>query len=223
MKKKIFYAVALFSLLATTVCCKDEKGNTIRRDNNSGLDTQTKTDTARPFKGYSLNRLMAIYNQYAALESKEGMKMALKAAREIKDIHKISDTLYLEYTERFWGTGNSPQTKSYNKSQLETLLGKSENDEYVEFTFDADPDADFSTNIVSMHSFKTTRSCIPVLTFRKMLDDKDFVSLEVTKGTKIYHKPPSKYNGPYNMTVFKFTTTARIQYFDIVSDPTIGT
>ena len=65
-------------------------------------------------------------------------------------------------------------------------------------------------------------SCLPVITFIKLIEDALFTKIEISKGIKKFPKMtiPAKYEGSYYVALVKvYYSDDKIQYLDIVEDP----
>lgn len=221
MKTKFTLPLVMASavLLLLAAACKESA------DTPAAIETKAKPsivqeDTIKKrLSGYSLIKLMKIYNDNKSLESAYAKQLTIVAADVIEDQSEIDSNSYKDYTEAFWGKNTTPLTANVSKADLLALIGPATDKEFVELSFDDKRNTRFTPAIVKNHSFASMKSCIPALRFRKMLRDPLFAKLEITKGLQV---DPPGYTGPYLVAILIYTdTNGSVQYFDIVSDPTI--
>lgn len=225
MKKTI---ILILTLLISVVSCKNPFQNddkTKKKVDSLGVDKTIKTakisDSLKiKLAKLSLNKLISLYEKTTHLESGSNKFLLLAISNAIGDKHEILGSTYATLTENFWGKNVLPLTKTMSKNEVVSMIGTAKTDQYIQFDFSDKKDTLFNTSIVRVHDFNKYISCFPALIFMKMKQDPQFNKLEITKGQKIFNT--TNHKGLYYMTLLKYTDkSSKIQFFDIVDDPTI--
>lgn len=184
-------------------------------ENATKVDTTEKNTLAK----YSIDELLKLYAK-ATTDTSSVDFTKVMILGEIVDRHEITVTKYVEYRDKFWGSGK-PYVYPLDLATLKTKLASASDTDYIQFTFTDEQSAnDFNYQIVKNHVFNSFVSCFPVVLMRKIVADPEFDQLVVGKGIKTLTNPPTAYSGDFHIAMLKYTDTKKnVQFFDISEDP----
>ncbi|MCZ8198186.1 MAG: hypothetical protein O9267_11325 [Flavobacterium sp.] len=234
MKKSIIWMASVIMSLIVFSCINNKKpteetteavSDTTEVKDEAKVTGDTANDSIKKvFATYSLQSLLEIYHQNVVIKTRSSETIAMLALREINDKHEISEGEHSTYTKNFWAN-DIALPKTMTKAEVVEMIKGATDLEYVKFTFDDKKNASFTHKIVNQHEFDNFISCLPVVTFKSLTKDPLFEKVEIRKAIKDIPKttPPSTYEGKHNVAVFKaYYSNNKVQYFDIVEDPTRG-
>lgn len=179
---------------------------------------KSKLSIKKKFNNYSYNQLFQIYEENSKIESSLSDFIVNLSLEAITDKHEIDVIKFQEHIADFWGVGVEPLSMKMTKAQVESMIIGAKKTDYIQFTFTDNKDDDFIHSIVQTHVFKSRVSCFPAVTFMKFVEDPKFDLLEIMKAKKHLNDPTQK----FSMVVLRYTDTdKKVQYFDIVDNPTI--